>query len=386
MLPDTRYSLIARLSRREQADSWCEFLESNQMAIIRYCRSRGLQDADSRAIFASAICVLFVLGGLGGWALWRVAEHLPNPNQSYFVVDDPESTKGSELSPELSAWVERLVQVENHNAMAFRVGNELLKLPSSDSLAVATAAWPRIQEPTVKTGISTTADVEDIPCEDIRIGGDSNKRYFLIGDSKGACPDEGFKLAIIMPGGDGGEDFNPFVRRIHKYALGGDWIVAEPVAVYWSKAQEIVWPTKKDAVADSQFSTEEFVGMVIDDVKTRAKINSKNIVTLTWSSSGPAGYAIALQPETPVTGSYIAMSVFRPEWYPTIASAKHRRFLIDHSPQDRVCPYSMSIYAEKKLLEAGAEFKRIEYEGGHGLHGDVYSRITEGMEWLTRKR
>ena len=231
---------------------------------------------------------------------------------------------------------------------------------------------------------SPNSDVEDIPCEDLRIGGDANMRYFLIGDSKGACPDEGFKLAIIMPGGDGGEDFNPFVRRIHKYALGSDWIVAEPVSVYWNKAQEIVWPTKKDAVADSKFSTEEFVGMVIDDVKKRAKIDSRNIVTLTWSSSGPAAYAIALQLETPVTGSYIAMSVFRPEWYPTIASAKGRRFVIDHSPQDRVCPYSMSIKAEKKLLEAGAEFKRIEYEGGHGWHGDAFGRISEGMKWLTQ--
>jgi predicted esterase len=189
-----------------------------------------------------------------------------------------------------------------------------------------------------------------------------------------------------MPGGDGGEDFNPFVRRIHKYALGSEWIVAEPVAVYWNKAQEIVWPTKQDAAADSKFSTEEFVGMVIEDVKTRAKIDPKNIVTLTWSSSGPAGDAITLQPETPVTGSYIAMSVFRPEWYPMIAKGKDRRFLIDHSPQDRVCPYSMSVNAEKKLLEVGAEIKRIEYEGGHGWHGDVYGRIQEGMEWLTQKR
>ena len=50
MLPDTRYSLIARLSCREQADSWCEFLETYQTAIIRYCRSRGLQDADAAEV------------------------------------------------------------------------------------------------------------------------------------------------------------------------------------------------------------------------------------------------------------------------------------------------------------------------------------------------
>ena len=46
--------------------------------------------------------------------------------------------------------------------------------------------------------------------------------------------DEGFKLLLVLPGGDGSADFNPFVRRIHKNALDGSYVVAELVAPAWS--------------------------------------------------------------------------------------------------------------------------------------------------------
>lgn len=50
MLPETRYSLIARLARSEDVATWEEFLETYESAILRYCRSRGLQDADARDV------------------------------------------------------------------------------------------------------------------------------------------------------------------------------------------------------------------------------------------------------------------------------------------------------------------------------------------------
>ncbi len=46
-LPETRYSLIARLASAEDADAWQDFVQAYESAIIRYCRSRGLQDADA---------------------------------------------------------------------------------------------------------------------------------------------------------------------------------------------------------------------------------------------------------------------------------------------------------------------------------------------------
>ena len=46
-LPDTRYSLIARLARAEDAEAWNQFVETYEGAVLRYCRARGLQDADA---------------------------------------------------------------------------------------------------------------------------------------------------------------------------------------------------------------------------------------------------------------------------------------------------------------------------------------------------
>ena len=230
----------------------------------------------------------------------------------------------------------------------------------------------------------TENELGEVPSTDIIIGEDKNKRYFLVGPKTGAeAPKEGYKVAVVMPGGNGGEDFNPFVRRILKYALGTDWLIAEPVSVKWTPEQQIVWPTDPNNVKGQVFSTEAFVESVILDVKGRFPINSKCIVTLSWSSSGPAAYAIGLQPDTAVTGSYVAMSVFRPATLPPLANAKGRRFFIDHSPEDQICPYADAQTARAELAKAGAIVKSSDYEGGHGWHGEVYKRIRDGLTWLT---
>ena len=52
-------------------------------------------------------------------------------------------------------------------------------------------------------------DVADVPSEDLRAKGDEQKRYFLIGaDEKAKAPKGGYKLLLVMPGGDGSADFN----------------------------------------------------------------------------------------------------------------------------------------------------------------------------------
>lgn len=227
------------------------------------------------------------------------------------------------------------------------------------------------------------ADVADIPSAELLAGGDTNKRYFLIGPRGGAqAPREGFKLAVVLPGGDGGAAFNPFVRRIVKGALGPEWIAAQPVACKWSERQQIVWPTAKNPAAGQKFTTEEFVEAVIADMKRRQKVNPACIVTLGWSSSGPAAYAISLGKKKSVTGAYVAMSVFRPEWLPPLAGARGQKFFIDHSPQDRVCPYAMAQAAIEALRKSGARVEAETYEGGHGWRGDVFGRIHKGMAWL----
>jgi poly(3-hydroxybutyrate) depolymerase len=180
-------------------------------------------------------------------------------------------------------------------------------------------------------------DVADVPSQDLKAGKDEKKRYFLIGPAKDAKPPkDGFGLVIVMPGGAGSADFHPFVKRIFKNAIPEGYVVAQPVALKWTDEQEIVWPTagNKKAVKDAKFTTEEFVEAVIDDVATKHKVDPQRVFTLTWSSSGPAAYAVSLTSKK-VTGSLVAMSVFRPDWLPDLKAAKGHAYFLYHSPERR---------------------------------------------------
>ena len=228
-------------------------------------------------------------------------------------------------------------------------------------------------------------ELGDAPSAEVILG-DEKKRYFLIGPLKGQELTEGeYKLAVILPGGDGSAQFNPFVRRIFKHALGPGWIVAQPIAVKWTADQKIVWPTKTNPVEGQEFSTEELVEAVIADVKGRYTIDNENIVTMSWSSSGPAAYAISLTPDTSVTASYVVMSVFTPQWLPDLEGAKGHRYYIEHSPDDGVCPYRDAVAARKTLRDHGATVMASDYVGGHGWHGDIFGNIRSAMTWLTMK-
>ncbi len=225
-------------------------------------------------------------------------------------------------------------------------------------------------------------DVADVPSQDLRAGKDDHKRYFLGGPSKGANePKNGYGLLIVMPGGAGNAEFHPFVKRIYKNAVPEGFVLAQPVAFQWIDKQEIVWPTAKNPVEGMKFSTEEFVDAVIKDVGERHKLDPERIYTLSWSSSGPAAYAISLS-NPKVTGSFVAMSVFKPNLLPPLEKGKGHAYYLYHSPDDRVCPFRMAQQASAQLEQAGAKVKLTTYEGGHGWHGPLYDQIREGLEWL----
>ena len=76
------------------------------------------------------------------------------------------------------------------------------------------------------------ADVADVPAEERKAGEDPRKRYFLIGPSPAStAPAEGYRLLVVLPGGDGGADFHPFAKRIAKNGLPPGYLVAQLVAV-----------------------------------------------------------------------------------------------------------------------------------------------------------
>ncbi len=71
------------------------------------------------------------------------------------------------------------------------------------------------------------------------------------------------------------EGVDPFCRRICKYALNSNYIVAQLVAPKWSGDQfeNVVWPTQKLSWSTAKFTTEEFIEAVIADVKKRYPID-----------------------------------------------------------------------------------------------------------------
>lgn len=227
-----------------------------------------------------------------------------------------------------------------------------------------------------------TSDVKDVSNEDLKIGNDPMMRYFLIG-AKGPEPAEGYKLILVLPGGDGSANFNAFVRRIWKFAMPKGYVIAELVAPKWSddQFQKVVWPTRKLRWQGMKFATEDFVEAVIKDVSRKHKIDAGHVMTLSWSSGGTAAYACSLN-LTSIKGSFIAMSSFHPSELPSLLGAKGQAYYLYQSPDDTLTRLSEAQLASTELSKAGGKTTLVTYEGGHGWRGDVYGSIQKGITWL----
>jgi predicted esterase len=224
--------------------------------------------------------------------------------------------------------------------------------------------------------------VADVPSQDLRLGGDESKRYLFAGPLKDEKqPKDGFALLVVMPGGEGTAGFHPFVKRVYKNALPDGFLVVQPVPVKWTPDQTTIWPTEKSKVTGMKFTTEEFVEGIIEELEKSQKIDPARVFTLSWSSSGPAAYAISLRKKGLVKGSLIAMSVFHPEEL-DLDLAKDKAYYILHSPDDMVCPFQMAQDARDTLRKKGAKVEFGTYLGGHGWHGNVFANIRNGVEWL----
>ena len=150
---------------------------------------------------------------------------------------------------------------------------------------------------------------------------------------------------------------------------------------------QIVWPTAKSMDPKQTFTTESFIAAVVKDLKHSHKIADARVFTLSWSSGGPAAYAASLADDTPIKGSFIAMSVFPiGQLQSSLPAAKGRRYYLLHSPDDKVCKYFFREVAAANLTKAGTVVETADYEGGHGWHGDVFGTIHKGMEWLDRPK
>ncbi len=225
-------------------------------------------------------------------------------------------------------------------------------------------------------------DVADIRSKKFTLNSDKLQYFLVAGTEKLEAPRDGYKLLIVMPGGDGSAEFLPFVKRIYKHALDDQYLVIQLLAPKWNARQQIVWPTASDKVRGKKASMEDFLIAAVDDLRKRTRVDERCIFTLSWSSGGPAAYAASLSKKTPVTGSFVAMSVFKPNQLAGLERASDKNYYILHSPQDKVCPYRMAVSARDTLREHGAMVEFVEYAGGHGWRGNVFGNIRNGVGWL----
>ncbi len=254
--------------------------------------------------------------------------------------------------------------------------------PEERAAAEAKAAKEREQR-------AAEAELKDIPAALVSAGYDNDKRYILIGHKGGKVePEGGYKVLLILPGGDGSADFKAFSQRIYKNALGPDWVVAQLVAPKWDDAQfdRLVWPTKSLPYKAAKFTTETLADAVLADLGKRCEINTKQVYALAWSSAGPAAYSLLLRksPTVPLAGALVAMSVFKPEQTEGLEHATGKRVYLFQSPDDKVTPFRFAEAAKENLGKSGAAVELKTYEGGHGWKGDVFASIKDGVTWLSQ--
>ena len=80
------------------------------------------------------------------------------------------------------------------------------------------------------------------------------------------------------------------------------------------------------------------------------------------------------------------MSVFWKSKLSDLKKAKGHPYFLDHSRDDRTCPFRFAEEARDTLRKHGASVKMVTYKGGHGWHGDAFGRIRGGIEWLEKNR
>ncbi len=254
--------------------------------------------------------------------------------------------------------------------------------------AVQIPRFEPIRKDEQRRGSASTEEFEDISAEEHFANSNTNQHYWLIRNTSGTNPPAtGHRLLLVLPGGDGGSDFRPFVQRICKNALPDDFLVAELIAPKWDAGQfeQLVWPTERHPYPAAKFSTEEFVAAVVKEVRGRHNLATNGVFTLSWSSGGPAAYAASLDARCQVAGSFVAMSVFKPDQLPDLGAARGKSYYLLQSPKDFI-PFRMVEDARERLTANGARVRLQTYEGGHGWHGDVYGMIRAGIVWLEESR
>jgi predicted esterase len=192
-------------------------------------------------------------------------------------------------------------------------------------------------------------------------------------------------LLVVLPGGDGGADFLPWVQRSLAGCTPSGFLCAMLTAPRWSETQEVVWPTAALPEPGMKYGTEQYVREVVADVAARYKVDKERLVILAWSSGGPAAWELLLSSDNPFGRAYVAMSVFKKQDAKALARAKGLRVVLDQSTEDRTTPFVHAEKAREALGENGAAVRLLSHGGEHGWTDNPLPRVTEGLRWLVSK-
>lgn len=201
------------------------------------------------------------------------------------------------------------------------------------------------------------------------------------------APDDGYGLLIVLPGGPGTPDFAPFVRDTIRPAAGNDYAMIQMIAPPIEPGKDaVVWPMQNLPDPRVEFTMEPLILAAIERARQEFEIDPERIFIFGWSSSGPLCYAMAMDPQSPLRGAFVAMSVFQQEKYPQLAAGEKaldgKSFYILHSPQDQIIPMTYPRDAKRAITAAGGRATFETYIGRHGWTGESLKRISTGLRWL----
>src|SRR5581483_3905083 len=264
----------------------------------------------------------------------------------------------------------------SHNGAWWRNWWEKNKLRFPEDVRALTIPKLKLKLKAVAVGAGA---VTAIQVESRRIANDPQRTYWLLRPQKAsargvppdgrAVPDSAPGLLVVLAGGDGnGANAVAFWQEVAQKALKGNYLVALPVAPKWGANPPIVWVTRgsRKQVKEARFTTESFVADIVKDVAATQAVAPDRVYLHGAADSGPAAYACSLEETTPFHGFYILASAFKSAQLPSLAHAKGRRYLIQHSKEDKVSPFWMAAAAQKLLSQQGAVVRLLPYRGNHG--------------------
>jgi phospholipase/carboxylesterase len=203
-------------------------------------------------------------------------------------------------------------------------------------------------------------------------------------------PFERLPLVIGLHGlGDNAENFVSLFKR---RGIEGRFLFAVPDGPYpfpaGSRGVGFNWflrpPRGQNAVGlRAHAMNVQFVLDVLEAVKKHHMVDERKVFLMGFSQGAGMTFSVGLTRPDLFRGLIPVGGWPQPGEHGEAnlaAAAKHTRFLICHSPEDRVVTFDNAERAEKLLSDAGIANELVEYAGGHTLTKDLLQQIATWVE------